>query len=101
MSRHVDENGGFEITSLPGQCQVAICHGFFINEGQRGKGKGKLLKAQQNRALRQLHYNYAICTVSENNAAQIATLKANGWHFLTSFRNNRMAETTEIWGYLP
>lgn len=101
MSRHVDENGGFELDSLPGQCQVAICHSFFITEAQRGRGKGKALKQSQRRVLRQLHYDFGVCTVSANNAAQKRVLEAAGWTKLAEFPNRRLAETTELWGVTP
>jgi RimJ/RimL family protein N-acetyltransferase len=101
MSRHVDHTGAFEITSLPGQSQVAICHGFFINELQRGRGQGKVLKALQKRALRTLHYDFAVCTVAAGNEAQKKCLESAGWAKLTEFRNRRSSETTEIWGVQP
>lgn len=101
MSRHVDHTGAFEITSLPGQSQVAICHSFFIDEQQRGKGQGKVLKSLQKRALRTLHYDFAICTVAESNAAQKRCLQSAGWMKLTEFRNRRSCETTEVWGMQP
>lgn len=101
MSRHVDHTGAFEITSLPGQAQVAICHSFFITEQQRGQGQGKVLKAQQRRTLRTLHYDYAICTVAATNLAQKRVLETNGWLKLAEFRNRRSCETTEIWGAQP
>lgn len=101
MSRHVDNTGAFEITSLPGQCQVAICHSFFITEHARGQGQGKFLKAQQRRTLRALHYDFAVCTVSAGNAAQKRILEAEGWKKLDEFHNRRLSETTELWGMQP
>ena len=101
MSRHVDSTGAFEITSLPGQCQVAICHSFFVTEAQRGQGKGKTLKAAQRRTLRALHYDFALCTVASGNVAQKCVLEAAGWTKLTAFHNRRNSETTEVWGLQP
>lgn len=101
MMRHSNEDGSFEITSLPGQSQVAICHSFFVRTSRRGRGLGKGLKTTQNNVLRQLHYDFAICTVAEKNIAQKTILTHSGWRFMSSFYNTRLSETTEIWGYLP
>jgi len=101
MSRHVDHHGAFEITSLPGQSQVAICHSFFVTEAKRGQGRGKVLKAEQRRALRALHYDFALCTVAAANSAQKRVLEAEGWQKLSEFRNRRSSETTEVWGMQP
>lgn len=101
MSRHIDEHGAFELTTLPGQPQVAICHSFFITEEHRGRGKGKALKEAQRVTLRRLHYDYGVCTVSANNAAQKRILMAAGWQKLTEFHNRRLCETTELWGVQP
>ena len=38
MTRFATEDGAFEIDSLPSQCQVAICHGFYIKPDSRGQG---------------------------------------------------------------
>lgn len=101
MSRHCDTAGAFEITSLPGQSQVAVCHSFFVEEHQRGRGHGKSLKNSQNKALRTLHYDFAICTVAECNAGQKRILEQAGWKKLSEFRNRRSSEVTELWGYQP
>lgn len=99
MIRAAYGQGGFLIEPMPSQTQLALCHGFFVDEDQRGKGYGHLLKGYQNAELAMLHYDYAICTVSEHNAAQQKVLAAAGWEKLTGFRNRRQAEITEIWGY--
>ena len=93
--------GAFEITSLPGQPQVAICHSFFVRHGLRGHGKGHEIKAQQRHTLQALHYDYAVCTVAAENLAQQAILTQGGWQKLTEFKNHRSNEVTEIWGTVP
>ncbi|MBS1143393.1 MAG: hypothetical protein H6R14_799 [Proteobacteria bacterium] len=93
--------GAFEITSLPGQPQVAICHSFFVRETDRGRGKSHEIKAQQRHTLQSLQYDYAVCTVSGNNHAQKAVLSQGGWKKLTEFYNHRNAEFTETWGTTP
>ncbi len=58
----------FEIDSLPSQCQVAICHGFFVKPEARGQGLAHLAKMEQARLLKDLAYDYAICTVMQPGA---------------------------------
>jgi len=98
MTRHIDQSGAFEITSMPGQPNLACCHSFFVSEQQRGHGKGKALKEAQRRTLRAMHYDFAINTVSANNGAMKRVLELAGWKKLAEFRNKRLSETTEIWG---
>lgn len=93
--------GAFEITSLPGQSQVAICHSFFVRHGQRGRGMAHVIKAKQRQTLKDFHYDYAICTVAASNLAQQAVLTQDGWHKLAEFKNHRSNEVTEIWGTQP
>lgn len=99
--RYHHSAGAYEITTLPGQPQVAICHSFFVRHGQRGHGKGHEIKAQQRHTLQALHYDYALCSVSANNHAQKAILTQGGWTKLAEFHNHRQAETTELWGTQP
>lgn len=96
--RFTHKAGAFEIGSLPGQSQVAVCHGFFVHEGERGHGNAHTLKALQRTMIKALHYDYAICTVSAGNAAQKSVLLQAGWTRLAEFRNHRSCEITEIWG---
>ncbi len=100
MTRFAAEDGAFEIDSLPSQCQVAICHGFYIKPDSRGKGKANELKQYQNACVQELGYNYAICTVVAN-MAQKRVLARQGWTKLTDFYSERQDEDVEIWGYEP
>lgn len=101
MSRISNEYGAFEITTLPGQSQVAVCHGFVVPEHKRGQGFGHELKSIQNYELGELHYDFAVCTVAAGNAAQKKVLTKAGWAYLTHFRNTRSSEITELWGFQP
>ena len=101
MNRIVTPQGACEISSLPGQGQVAVCHNFFIRDDQRGQGHAHTLKSTQRLALQAMHYDYAIVTVASGNAAEKAVLAQSGWQKLTEFRNRRSSETTEMWGYAP
>lgn len=101
MTRFATEDGAFEIDSLPSQCQVAICHGFYIKPDSRGQGAAYELKQYQNDCIRDLGYNYAICTVIASNMAQKRVLARQGWLKLTDFYSERQDEDVEIWGYEP
>jgi len=98
MTRLSCEHGAFEITSLPGQSQVAVCHGFVVPEDRRRKGHAHALKSIQAAELGRLHYDFAVCTVAAGNLAQKAVLAKAGWKPLAKFRNSRSCETTELWG---
>ena len=101
MTRFAAEDGAFEIDSLPSQCQVAICHGFYVKPDSRGQGLAHALKQYQNDCIKDLGYNYAICTVVAANMAQKRVLARQGWVKLTDFRSERQDEDVEIWGHQP
>jgi len=103
MSRFSTRHGAYEISSLPGQSQVAVCHSFVVPEGLRNKGYGHALKAQQAIELDTQHYDLALCTVAADNERQKRVLAKAGWRRLTQFHNRRSCETTELWcrGGLP
>lgn len=99
MTRLATEYGAYEITPLPGQPQVAVCHGFMVPQSLRGMGYGHRLKQHQNDAIAAQLHDFAICTVSSGNVAQKRVLGAAGWVKLAEFGNTRSSETTELWGY--
>lgn len=101
MTRFAAKDGAFEIDSLPSQCQVAICHGFYIKPDSRGQGAAHTLKQYQNDCIKDLGYNYAICTVLASNYAQKSVLKNQGWIKLADFCSDRQNETVELWGFKP
>jgi len=98
MTRYAYGPAAFEIDSLPSQCQVAICHGFFVTPTARGQGLAHLAKMEQARVLKDLAYDYAICTVVARNHAQKRVLEKAGWARLCEFYSARQDEQIEIWG---
>lgn len=98
MARFCNPFGAFEIDSLPGQSQVAVCHSFVVPEEHRGQGYGHQLKALQEVEIDILHYDFALCTVAAGNHRQKRILAKAGWTRLSAFRNRRSCETTELWG---
>ena len=99
MTRYATDYGAYEVTPLPGQPQVAVCHGFMVPQNMRGRGYGHMLKAHQGATLRAQLHDFAICTVAAGNAAQQRVLESAGWKKLAEFENTRSGETTELWGH--
>lgn len=99
MTRYAIGNAAFEIDSLPSQCQVAICHGFFVAPTARGKGIAHQAKKAQAEILKGLAYDYAICTVMADNQAQKRVLEKAGWKRLDGFNSGRQDAQIELWGH--
>lgn len=92
--------GAFEIDSMPGQPQVALCHSFFVPESHRGQGFAHALKQDQIRVLLGQQYDFAICTVAAGNDRQVAVLERAGWRVLMDgFCNSRLGGQTLIFGF--
>ena len=98
MTRYAVGPAAFEIDSLPSQCQVAICHGFFVAPASRGKGVAHQAKKAQAEILKGLAYDYAICTVVAGNHAQKHVLEKAGWACVAEFYSARQDAQIEIWG---
>ena len=98
MTRYAYGPAAFEIYSLPSQCQVGICHGFFVAPEARGMGHAHLAKQEQAEILKGLAYDYAICTVVSSNQAQKLVLEKAGWECIAEFVSRRQDEHVEIWG---
>lgn len=97
MARYARAFGAYEIDSLPGQSQIAVCHSFVVPEPYRGKGNGHRLKHDQEQELDSQHYDFALCTVAAGNERQKRVLDKAGWRFLAQFHNRRSCEITELW----
>lgn len=98
MSRFSYDEGVFSIEPLPSQPQVAHCHNFFVMSDRRGHGRGHALKERQMMTLRNLGYDFAICTVDSQNAAQKKVLSKAGWPRMAPFSNSKTGGQTEVWG---
>ena len=99
MARYAMTFGAYEIDSVPGQPQIAHCHGFFIAHDQRGKGLAHQLKQDQNSQLRAECYDFATCTVDGANIAQQNVLNKAGWYKMSEFKNSKTGGVTFIYGY--
>lgn len=101
MTRYATPYGAYEIDSLPSQVQVAICHGFFVAPEHRGQGRAFEQKSEQNMALEQLGYDFAIATVVASNEKQKRTMERAGWKRLATFFSRRQDCDIELWGCQP
>ena len=91
--------GAFEVSPLPGQPQVAHCHALFVLPEKRGNGWGKALKEAQNKYLQDHIFDYAFCTVREDNQEQKRILKKAGWQRRDMFFDRRQDCLVEVWCY--
>lgn len=99
MTRYASDFGAFEISPIPGQPQMAHCHGFFVVPEGRGKGIGTQQKLAQMKVIDDELFDFATCTVDAGNAAQKRVLEKTGWHRLFVFANRRTGGLTELWGW--
>ncbi len=99
MPRYAFEEGVFHIDAVPGQPQMAHCHGFVVFQEKRGQGNGHVLKKHQMALLRAGKFDFATCTVAAGNRHQISILSQAGWQGLTSFRNEVTGDTTHLFGW--
>lgn len=99
MTRYAAPFGAYEITPVPGQPQIAHCHGFFVRHDRRGEGLALALKLEQNAMLLELGYDYATCTVDAQNERQQKVLKKAGWYKISEFQNSKTGGTTLIYGW--
>ena len=98
MDRHAKTYGAYCISPMPGQPQVAVTHAFFVDPAFRGKGYGKCLKSSQMTQMKEQAFDYAICTVRADNAAQRAVLTSIGWRCIDTFHSRAQDTTIELWG---
>jgi RimJ/RimL family protein N-acetyltransferase len=96
--RFANEFGACEITTLPGSPQVAVSHAVFIFPEHRGKGHGAKNHNLRLKRLKQMGYNYVICTVANANEAEKHILKTNGWNELASFDSSQTIHKVHLYG---
>jgi GNAT superfamily N-acetyltransferase len=100
MTRYAHPTGVFHVDPVPGQAQIAHCHGLFVFPESRGQGFGHVLKAEQMELLDDLGFDLGTCTVDAGNVAQKAVLARAGWKRLITFHNRRSDTQTELWAWV-
>lgn len=58
---------------------IAISHGVWLYSHYRGMGHGGRAHMERLESLKKAGYNYVVCTVREDNKAQLHILLKNGW----------------------
>jgi predicted acetyltransferase len=88
----------YELTNLPGCSQVVVSHDLFIRPSERRKGKSHAAMQKRLAHMRELGYNYVICTVNAANEAEIKALGGSGWKLLDMFFSSKTEHTVQLWG---
>lgn len=85
-----------EITTMPGCTQIGVSHGVF----SRVRGSGMAVEANHERckAMVEMGYDYAVCTVDVSNTAQVKVLERNGWKFLSAFKSSKTGHVVSLYG---
>lgn len=97
--RYSDKDGGFfELNPFPGCNQIVVSNHSWIPPDKRGKGLGTLVHGKRLMLMDELGYDYALCTVREDNLPQIAILEKAGWKRLDVFRNRETNNVVLIYG---
>ena len=90
--------GFYEINSFPGCPQIAISNHAFINPKYRNKGYGKIFHAKRLREIKELGFDYILCSVKANNVFQKKILRRFGWSRFSVFPNKETGNFVELWG---
>jgi len=97
--RYETSSGGFyELNPFPGCNQIVISNHSFVPKQARGKGIGTRDHSDRLEQIESLGYDYAICTVKEDNIPQIKILEKNYWKHLDTFTNRETENTVRIYG---
>src|SRR5882672_4038396 len=86
------------LTDFPGCAQIVVSHGVFNDPRDRGKGRGMAAQGTRLETIEQLGYDYALCTVEEDNAAQRHILEKHGWVKLAHFPSKRTQHIVCLYG---
>lgn len=86
------------ISELPGCTQVAVSHNVWTPLHNRGKGNGQKAHRARLKEMELFGFNYAICTVEYNNAAELKILETNGWKVLDNFLSDKTQHRLIIMG---
>lgn len=95
--RFSNEFGFCELNPLPGCSQMVVSNHAFVYPNHRGKGHGS-----QNHKLRLLRagamgYDAIMCTVRNDNEAQIAILEKNKWKHVFGFFNTETGHQLRVY----
>lgn len=98
MMRFATEYSARELTPLPGCSQVVVSHGAFMLQEHRNKGYATSEHLIAMRQMRILNYDYALCTVREDNSPQHKILDKAGWRLFDRFTSQYSGGLVRIYG---
>lgn len=96
--RFANAQGFYELNPFPGCNQIVISNHSLIKKEKRGQGLGTVEHRYRLLHIKELGYDYAICTVKSTNTAQIKILDRAGWTRLDTFNNKETENVVIIYG---
>lgn len=83
----IDNEGRYRysLTPLPGNNDILVSHGAWVNTHLRGKGLGQQLHQERIEYAKNHGQTYMLATVDADNKAQVHIMQKNGWKELDSF----------------
>lgn len=87
-----------ELTTLPGCSQIGVSHSVFVPEHLRGNGLGKKANIDRvNFAKTELGYDGLVCTVDDENLAQVNVMISCGWQKAFTFKSSKTGHSVSLW----
>jgi hypothetical protein len=96
--RYGDYPHYYQLDDLPGCSQVAVSHSMFLHPNCRGQGYSYTAGFDRIRKMKELGYDYAICTVDSSNVAEIKQLNNSGWFSIGIFDSKKTGHVVRIYG---
>lgn len=87
-----------ELTPLPGCSQVVVSHGAFMLQEHRSKGLALPEHLLALEKAKELNYDYALCTVREDNTPQHKVLEKAGWKLFDTFKSSYTGGIVRLYG---
>ena len=88
-----------EITTLPGNSQIAVSHSVYLPPQLRGKGWGRKAHDARLKEAKRLGYQLLLCTVVVDNEPQIKLLREFGWSLCAGFCSKKTGNDVQLWSY--
>ena len=98
MNRYSNKFGFYELMPFPGCNQLVVSNHAFILPEYRKLGFGQAQHKERLEKIKELKYNYVVCTVRADNGAEIHILEKHGWKLLDSFFNEETNMMVHIYG---
>jgi RimJ/RimL family protein N-acetyltransferase len=91
--------GFYELNPLPGSNQIVISNHATVLPGFHSNGYGTDMALQRIEKASSLGYDYMLCTVRDDNAAQKRVMeKVGGWQYLDDFMSRETQSLVRIFG---